>query len=279
VAVGTLGGLEFWASTLYTAPGALQAHATEAARVLGEPGPHVFVFGTCLAEQALDIDPNEPGHPSDYDIRTIAAAGTWAMDWYFALRAASAQGAPDLAVLVWGLGDLDRTGNPWQEQALDLIDPEGLGEVADIVCATPECRVELYARRYSRLYRYRPYLANWLWTGVGARTARPPATSAPEGANSDGGGQQAAHAFLYRFAEYAQARGIPLALAHLPPNPTSPEAQHEGEQAAERVAVQAALRSRARISRTRCTSARPGRPASRGTCSTGCAPTFRPEDN
>lgn len=211
--------LEVGVRVAYTAPGELMGKLDHARATLRADAADVLVFGTCIADQALDRPPLERALGAAGRVHSLSAPGAGPMDWYLTLRRALDPELVDGVVLVYTPGDLSIPTLTWQSQTMDLMDLYSMREVAFWACTDPGCVADLYARRTSLFYRNRPYLANRVWTAVGARAMAATATperrwKAPKRDRAD-----APWHFVRRIVELSAERDTPLLFVELPLNP------------------------------------------------------------
>ena len=212
-------------------------------RNLDPEKPDILIFGTCLGDQALEGYRVEAALGPAGRIHSLTAPGSTPVDWYLSLRSVLRPGDVDLVLVVYTPGDLYLSKLNWQTQTLDLTDWTSIREVGDWTCADVECRAELALRKASLLYRNRAYLANRVWTTLGARDgASPLATSSQSYTPPDAHPAHAAWHFVGRMAELAAERKTPLAFLELPANPEFSHAPGAELQAEEREEARRRLR-------------------------------------
>jgi hypothetical protein len=214
----TVLGSEWAVRAGYTPPGELSQKAATAVANLAPDRPDILIFGTCIGTEAINHEWMEQEVGRGGKVHRLTAPGAFPMDWYLTMRGVLDPAQVDAVVLIFTTGDLSTPALTWQTQTYDLMDWVSMQEVADWSCTTLACREELYLRASSLLYRNRAYLANLLWTGIGARAkASPPRRrrhAAPQNAKDEGSWH-----FVQRILELTRERGTPAIFVELPRNP------------------------------------------------------------
>ncbi len=225
--------LELGVSQLYEAPTPMLDKSIEY-NSLPHTEPEVVIFGTCLPEQILQLYllEQELGMTS-YNLAT--PAGTSRL-MYLVLKNHIPEDSNVQAIVVpYGKRDLTKLMAPYESQVMEIAAWDDIPQLIDWACKDPECETEMWARKSSRAYRYRGYLANRFWQGIGSKPPIPgyvlsPGAVMPEGVGKEpppnqtgggAGGRQAGDSdtdlrYLAAFLELARDRGIPVVLTPLP---------------------------------------------------------------
>lgn len=241
-------GLEVGVTALYDAPTPMLDKAN-AYNAVAHTEPELVIFGTCLPEQIIQIDllEQELGMTS-YNLAT--PAGTSRLMYLVLKNHIPADANVQAIVVPFGKRDLTKLMAPYESQVMEIARWEDLRQLSDWACeGDSECSTELVARKASRAYRYRGYLANAFWQGVGSKPPIPgyilsPGAVKPPGAGTDappdqpGQGGPGDHGppepnrgedkdrqrgdadtdfrYLAAFLDLARERGIPVFLTPLP---------------------------------------------------------------
>lgn len=202
----------------YTPPGELAGKVKEARATLDPTRPDILIFGTCIGTEAINHERLEADVGGGGKVHLLTAPGAFPMDWYLTMRNVLDPSLVEAVVLIFTSGDLSTPTLTWQSQTYDLMDWVSMQEVADWSCVDSACRQDLYLRKSSLLYRNRAYLANRLWTAIGAREEASRLSTrrhaAPANAKSD-----APWHFVARIVELNRERGTPAIFVELPRNP------------------------------------------------------------
>ncbi len=254
VLAGTFASLELGVGLAYDAPSPMVDKASEYAATTDGSTRDVLVVGTCLAEQIIDPTQLARQLGSDVTVHDLSTPAGSVLLWTLALKNYVPEDADvALVLLPYGDSDLRTRMNPWESQVMDLAGWGDLPMLADLTCEDASCVSELILRKASRAFRYRGYLANWIWHALGTKSLSRVAgqdalTQAREGGrqlepSSDPGGatqglgwtggrraQQSSGEEAIRFEDLqvlldlAQQRGWPLLFTDLPmrPDPRDP---------------------------------------------------------
>jgi hypothetical protein len=141
--------------------------------------PSVWIFGTCHGA-GLNAKVVEEAWGSPTHVINVGAAASTPVDWWVAQRAmfaeAQAQGLPlpDAIILAPAGADLMLNPSPWSSQTMELAGWDELLPILSATCTDLSCVAELSLRKASRLYRYRGYLGQLFWAGLGVPSPAPP---------------------------------------------------------------------------------------------------------
>ena len=236
--VGTAVALEVGVTQLYDAPTPMLDKTVEYNSIAHE-APEVLIFGTCLPEQILqrELLEQELGMVT-YNLAT--PAGTSRL-MYLVLKNHIPRDANVQAIVVpYGKRDLTKLMAPYESQVMEIAAWDDLPQLIEWACEDSECEAEMWTRKGSRAYRYRGYLANRFWQGIGSKPpipgyilspgavlpddagSAPPPQPGGSGLKRQAGDSDTDLRYLRAFLELAAERGIPVVLTPLP------ERQHVG---------------------------------------------------
>ena len=193
--------------------------------------PDVVVVGTCLSEQVLNYGAFRQSMENKYEPRHLGTAASTVADWYL-VAAHHIPAKSDVAglVIAFGRHDLLSPINPWESQVMELAEWGDIPLLARVSCRDLSCKVGVFLRKLSPVYRYRYRLARHWWGGggglpQGAQPAASPGQEASRPKAELGEFQQplnddAAPLLLDRILFMAKERNIPVFLVMLPSPPT-----------------------------------------------------------
>lgn len=167
----TFVALEAGVGLAYDAPSPMVDKATGYADQVDGTTRDVLVVGTCLAEQI--IDPVLLGRQlgDDVVVHDLSTPAGSVLLWTLALKNhVPADADVALVLLPYGDSDLRSRMNPWESQVMDLAGWSDLPLLAELSCDDTGCVSELVLRKASRAFRYRGYLANWVWHTLGTKS-------------------------------------------------------------------------------------------------------------
>ena len=235
-------GLEVGVTTLYDAPTPMLDKAVEYNSV-AHTDPELVIFGTCLPEQIIqrDLLEDELGMTS-YNLAT--PAGTSRLMYLVLKNHIPADANVQAIVVPFGKRDLTKLMAPYESQVMEIAAWEDMPQLTAWACeGDSECETEMVARKASRAYRYRGYLANGFWQAIGSKPPIPgyilsPGAVLPPGAGTDAPPDQPGSAgpgdhgpptedrqrgdsdtdfrYLAAFLDLAAERGVPVFLTPLP---------------------------------------------------------------
>ena len=164
---------------LYHAPAPMldKARSYEAA---AHGGRELLILGTCLPEQI--IQPALLGELLGGDVRVhnLATPAGTARLWLLFMRHHLPADAQVAAIVVpFGQRDLTKLMAPWESQAMQLATWRDLPDLVRWGCEDVGCGLELVLRKASHAYRYRGYLANAFWQGLGSHAPIPGSLLSP----------------------------------------------------------------------------------------------------
>ena len=177
----TLGGLEWGARNFYDPPTPMLDKA-QAFRAQSHTKDQLLIFGTCLAEQIIDPELLQHEIGANLKVQNLATAAGTSQLMYYTLKNHIPHDIPVRGIVVpYGSLDLSKVMGPQESQTMEMVHLKDLSELIEIECQDdPNCETQLWARKISKMYRYRDYLANWFWLNIGGK-APPSATDTNPG--------------------------------------------------------------------------------------------------
>ncbi len=225
---GVLGFAEHRARVDFLRAGPL---LTKASQLQLDPARrHVVVLGTCLSGQHISKWTTEEGLGPDWELTNLGTAGSTPVEWYLTWKNFLAERDIEVLLLAYGRFDLTEPMNPAETEALDLATPADVDELATHVCASTECRLDLFLQRRSALYRFRSLMAGEIWHALGLQ--RDDAGEASAQRIMDGlpslrkvtyDAADPAWIYLERMLGEARASGVHVVLLPLPLRPDHPD--------------------------------------------------------
>lgn len=168
-----LTGLEIGVRELYEPPAPMLRKATQYQQASHE-GRELIILGTCLPEQILKPELLAQQIGPDVRVHILATPAAGAQLFTLVLRNFVPPEAKISAVVVpYGRRDLTNEMPPWESQVMELARWSDLPGLIRETCDDAECAAEILLRKASRAYRYRGWLANRFWYGVGSKPPIP----------------------------------------------------------------------------------------------------------
>lgn len=168
-----LTGLEIGVRELYEPPAPMLRKAVQYQQAAHE-GRELLILGTCLPEQILKPELLAKQIGPDVRVHILATPAAGAQLFTLVLRNYVPDNAKIAAIVVpYGRRDLTNEMPPWESQVMELA---SWGDVPGLIgetCDDAGCAAEILLRKASRAYRYRGWLANRFWFGVGSKPPIP----------------------------------------------------------------------------------------------------------
>lgn len=172
VSLLALVGLEIGVSTLYDPPAPMLDKAADYNAVPHGTTEEVLIFGTCLPEQIIQTQ--ALGEQLDATVYNLATPAGTSRLFYLTLLHHIPEDARIKAIVVpYGRGDLTKLMAPYESQVMELAEWSDMPDLIAWSCQDSGCAVEMMLRKGSRGYRYRGYLANRFWQGLGTKEPIP----------------------------------------------------------------------------------------------------------
>ena len=174
VVLGAL-ALEGSVAATYEAPTPMLDKAQEYGSLPHGEHQELLILGTCLPEQIIQRDLLEETIGSGTVAFNLATpAGTTRLMYLVLLHHIPPEADVKAIVVPYGKRDLTKMMAPYESQVMELATWGDLPELAAWACkGDTACKTEMVLRKTSRAYRYRGYLANWFWLGLGSKPPIP----------------------------------------------------------------------------------------------------------